>query len=243
MKVTINLSKATLMGLGAVVAAGLMISGVGLGILIMHPDSSAPAPLTTATGQTGTPSTSPSPSGTAPHSPFTVGKAFAFQTSVDTLSGHRTVLARGSKATVIMAMASWCLYCGYEDKWVLPVLAKTPGVAIDIIDVSPQGGIADPGPKSPAFSGHDGTGGALTVSGMETTMRQYKKTFGTLNAPNIHIYIAPSATQQAWNIQSFPTIAWVNAAGRIAQAAPGAMTLTGAQSELRQVLASKSGQN
>jgi hypothetical protein len=239
MKVTINLSKATLMGLGAVVAAGLMISGVGLGILIMHPSTSTPA---TATGQTGSHSTSPSPSGTTPHSPFTVGNAFAFQTSVDTLSGHPTTLARGSRATVVMAMASWCLYCGYEDKWVWPQIVKTPGVTIDVVDVSPQGGIADPGPRSPAFSGHDGSGGSLTVAGMETVMTQYKKTFGTLNAPNIHIYIAPSATQQAWNIQSFPTIAWVNAAGRIAQAAPGAMTLTGAQSVLHQVLANPSGQ-
>lgn len=178
------------------------------------------------------PTSASKPTGT----PFVVGRSAPWAAPVETLTGQQTTLAQGSKGTVIMAMASWCLYCGYEDKWVLPVLAKTPGVVIDIVDVSPQGGIADPGPQSPAFSGHDGQGGPLTVAGMESTMQQYKKTFGTLNASNIHLYVAPQSTQSAWNIQSFPTLAFANASGKVVVAPAGAQTISQAQSDLQQAL-------
>ena len=168
--------------------------------------------------------------------PFSPGSATMFSTVVESLSGHATALARGPKATVVMAMASWCRYCGYEDKWVLPQLAKTPGVAIDVVDVSPQGGIADPGPQNPPFSGHDGQGGPLTVAGMETTMQYYVTTFGTLSASNIHVYVAPQTTQSAWNIQSFPTLAFLGANGTVAVAPNGAQTLSQAQADLQQTL-------
>ncbi len=111
-----------------------------------------------------------------------------------------------------------------------------PGVVVDIVDVSPQGGIADPGPQSPAFSGRDGSGGPLTVAGMETTMQQYQKTFGTLNAPNIHLYVAPQSVQTAWNVQSYPTLAFLNDRGKVVVAPPGAQTLSQAQSHLQQAL-------
>nr|WP_172684491.1 hypothetical protein [Sulfobacillus thermotolerans] len=137
-----------------------------------------------------------------------------------------------------MAMASWCLFCGYDDKWVLPILAKTPGVTVDIVDVSPQGGIADAGPQSPAFSGHDGQGGPLTVTGMETTMQHYVTAFGTLSAPNIHVYVAPQTTQSAWHIQSFPTLAFIGPSGKVVVAPNGAQTLSQAQSDLHQALQS-----
>lgn len=167
---------------------------------------------------------------------FSPGSSTVFSTVVESLSGHATPLARGPKATVVMAMASWCRYCGYEDKWVLPQLAKTPGVAIDIVDVSPQGGIAVPGPENPPFSGHDGQGGPLTVVGMEQVMRQYVQTFGTLNAPNVHVYVAPQTTQTAWNIQSFPTLAFLGANGQVVGAPDEALTLSQAQADLQQAL-------
>ena len=135
-------------------------------------------------------------------------------------------------------MASWCLYCGYEDKWVLPVLAKTPGVVIDVVDVSPHGGIANPGPQSPPFSGHDGTGGSLTTAGMAQTMQQYVQSFGTLNAPNVHVYVAPATTRRIWAVQQFPTLAFIGPAGRVAVLPAGAQTRHQAQADLTQTLAS-----
>ncbi len=135
-----------------------------------------------------------------------------------------------------MAMASWCLYCGYDDKYVMPILAKTPGVAIDIVDISPEGGIADPGPQNPPFGGHDGTGGAITTAGMESIMRQYVTTYGTLNASNIHVYVAPSSTQNAWNIQATPTLAFIDSNGKVSVAPAGAQTISQAKADLQQAL-------
>lgn len=227
------------LAIGFMIAAsiGFLSGGFTLGVLAGHGMRSTVASKTTGTSDTtGTSGTSGNSGTSGTHGPFVVGTAVSFKTPVDTLSGHRTVLARGSKATIIMAMASWCLYCGYEDKWVLPVLAKTPGVTVDIVDVSPQGGVADPGPKSPPFSGHDGRGGALTLAGMESTMQQYVKTYGTLSSSNIHVYVAPRATQSAWNIQGFPTLAFVGSSGKVAVAPPGAQTFSQAQADLHQAL-------
>lgn len=242
--VTLTLARPWAAGLGAMLAIGWLGLGFGLGIWAGHGGTAAtsataaadPAPAAT-TPTTTTPSPSPSATaGSGTSSPFKAGAAFPFHTAVDTLHGQPTTLARGSRGTVVLAMASWCLFCAYEDKYVMPALAKTPGVAVDVVDVSPQGGIGDPGPQNPAFSGHDGSGGPLTVAGMEATMRQYVQTFGTLSAPNIHVYVAPTATQSAWNIQAYPTLAFLSANGRVAVAPGGAQTLSQAESDLRQAI-------
>lgn len=243
-QISVHVSKRFAVGIMLAAGVGFLSGGFTLGVLAGH----GFAPAVTASGS-GSPITPTTTTGTGAGTggaatgttsgatgPFTVGSAFNFKTPLETLTGHQTTLAQGSKGTVIMAMASWCLYCGYEDKWVLPALAKTPGVVVDIVDVSPQGGIANPGPQSPAFSGHDGQGGPLTVAGMESTMQQYKKAFGTLNASNIHVYVAPQATQSAWNIQSFPTLAFTNGSGKVVVAPGGAQTLSQAQSDLQQTL-------
>lgn len=217
------------------VAAGLGFIGGGFALGIWAGLSTHPT--ATATTSATTPVSS-SAGGTPSGDPFVVGQTAPFSTTVLTLHNQPTQLARGSRGTVIIAMASWCLYCGYEDKWVMPALAKTPGVAIDIVDVSPQGGIADPGPQNPPFSGHDGVGGTLSVPQMETTMQQYVKTFGTLSAANIHVYVAPAAVQSAWHVNSFPTLGFVNAKGRFVDAPPGALTIAQAQQTLQQTVSS-----
>ena len=201
-------------GLGLAVI-GWMGIGFTLGAwMAPHPTAAAPAPTVTA-------AVPPSPS----PSPWAVGQPAPWSAPVNTLTGQPTHLARGAQGTIVMAMASWCLYCGYEDKWVWPAFAKAhPQWAIDIVDVSPQGGIADPGPQNPPFHGQDGVGGSLSVAGMQTVMQQYVHTYG-LRAPNIHVYVAPLATQSAWHIASVPTIYATNAQGIVQQTTPGAVTL------------------
>ncbi len=235
---TVTVSKSLLAIVGSIAALGLLGGTFALGMISAGPASSRSASGGTQSVTPGTTTTSTAPTGTTSTAggPFAVGRTVNFQTPVLNLTGRKTTLARGSKGTIIVAMASWCLYCGYDDKYVMPLLAKTPGVAIDIVDISPQGGIADPGPQNPPFSGHDGTGGALTTAGMESIMRQYVTTYGTLNASNIHVYVAPTRTQTAWNVQSTPTIAYVSANGKTVVAPPGAQTISQAQSALKQTM-------
>ncbi len=212
----------------ALITGCVFLFGAG-GLVTASFLTATPAPATVS-------ATSASPPAVLPPSPFRLHTAFPWNTPVRSLTNHPATLARGSRATVVMAMASWCLYCGYEDKWVLPVLAKTPGVVIDVVDVSPHGGIANPGPQSPPFSGHDGTGGPLTTSGMAHTMQQYVHTFGTLNAPNVHVYVAPSTTRRIWAIQQFPTLAFIGSSGQVTVLPAGAQTLPQAQADLTQTL-------
>jgi hypothetical protein len=122
-----------------------------------------------------------------------------------------------------MLMASWCLYCAYEDKYVWPQVAQSlPGMAVNLIDVSPQGGIGDPGPSTPAFTGHDNVGPPITVTGMRHTMLTYQRQF-RLHEPNIHIFVDSTGISY-WHVTTFPTFLFVNATGHLVQRINGALT-------------------
>lgn len=157
---------------------------------------------------------------------FKTGKASPIHSALVTVSGQRTTLALGRKVTVVLAMATWCKYCAYMDKWVLPPIAKEPGVAVDVIDLSPMGGIADPGPRRPAFNGTDGSVGTfLSQRGMETAMRLYAAKYGIASS-GIHFYVAPTSTRQQWHVTAFPTIIVLNAHRIVALQQARAMTLS-----------------
>lgn len=178
-----------------------------------------------------TPSAKAVPSGTTHPSPAPAtgilamtGTQQLWQAPVETLAGKTTTLAHGTHGTAVIVMASWCLYCGYEDRYVIPQMVKAfPQLTIDVVDVSPQGGIADPGPITPPFHGHDGTGGPLTPTGMLTTMEHYAKIYQIPSS--VHVYVAPSATQSAWQVQSFPTWVFADGQGTITHVAAGAFTV------------------
>lgn len=197
--------------------------------------STTTTPTTTPSGSSGSGSGSGSGgSGSGGGTPtttgvFTVGQAAPWSASLETLKGQPAHLVRGTKGTLVVEMASWCLYCGYTDKYIVPLIDKMPGVVVDVVDVSPQGGIADPGPISPPFSGHDGQGGAINTAQMAQVMQQYVTTFGTLG--QAHVFVAPSATRSAWNVQSFPTMDWINASGKVVSDTPGALTIPQAQAK------------
>jgi hypothetical protein len=174
------------------------------------------------------------PTAPAPASPpagFTVGAPAPWAAPLRTLADRPATLARGRRGTLVVAMASWCLYCGYTDRYVVPAIARLPGVTVDVVDVSPQGGIADPGPLTPPFTGHDGTGGPLTTAQMAATMRRYVARYGSLG--RAHVYVAPAATRAAWAVSAFPELVWIGATARVAQITPGALTVPQALAEAR----------
>ena len=168
------------------------------------------------------------PAGSSPQSspPASTVKATLFPPSyrVTALtSGQQVAVVRGPRLTVIMLMASWCLYCAYEDKYVWPqVIRSIPGVEVNIVDVSRNGGIGDPGPQSPAFSGHDNVGPHISVAGMRQTMLTYQKQFD-LHAPNLHIFVDPTGLTY-WHMTTYPTFLFVNGTGHIVDRVNGALT-------------------
>ncbi|NMP23198.1 TlpA family protein disulfide reductase [Sulfobacillus harzensis] len=149
-------------------------------------------------------------------------------------------LVRGQHITVVMLMASWCLYCAYDDKYVWPAILHTPGLQLDIVDVSPHGGIGDPGPQNPPFSGHDNyQSSTIGASQMIQTMRQYRKKFH-LTDSNVHIYVDPKGMRY-WSIQDFPTVLIINGQGHLAERINGALTVQNANKLVAQVVSAKSG--
>ncbi|NMP24484.1 hypothetical protein [Sulfobacillus harzensis] len=143
--------------------------------------------------------------------PFVTGAAFPLHASVLSVTDRPTRLTRGTQATVVMALAPGSALCGYEVRYVLPVIAQVPGIAIDLVDVEPASGIATPGPQSPAFHGHNAAGHPVTTTGMAAVMRRYVQAYHLAGNPAIHVYVAPAQTRQAWHVRRFPTWAVVNA--------------------------------
>lgn len=137
-------------------------------------------------------------------------------------NGQPSYLQRGPKITVVMLMASWCLYCAYVDKYVWPTILKTPGIHLDIIDVSGYSGIGDPGPQKPAFSGHDHVGQAIGVAGMQKVMKHYIQRFG-LDRSQVSVYLQPAA-QSYFKVRYFPTILLLNAKGHLVERVNGGIT-------------------
>ncbi len=150
-------------------------------------------------------------------------------------TGHPAYLTRGSRVTVVMLMASWCLYCAYEDRYVWPALIHIPGLQVNLIDVSPMSGIGDPGPKTPPFSGHDNQGHAIGATGMRHTMERYVKKFG-LTESNVHVFVDPSGMSY-WSLVDFPTIMVLNRQGQLVKRVNGALTIAQARA-LVQAIAS-----
>lgn len=138
-------------------------------------------------------------------------------------SGAWVPVVRGRRMTIVMLMASWCLYCAYEDKYVWPQVARSfSGVQINIIDVSAKGGIGDPGPFSPPFTGHDNVGHPISARAMRATMSRYQKQFGLTNA-RIHVFVDPSGLT-FWHVTTFPTLLFVGPHGHLIRRVDGALT-------------------
>ena len=138
-------------------------------------------------------------------------------------SGAPASIVKGRHMTIVMLMASWCLYCAYEDKYVWARVTRSlPGVEINIVDVSSHGGIADPGPQFPPFSGHDNRGSLRSLAGIRQTMTAYRQRLG-LDHPHIHIFVDPAGIKY-WHVTSFPTLLFVNSAGQLVHRVNGALT-------------------
>ncbi len=142
-------------------------------------------------------------------------------------TGHPQYFIRGSKVTVVMLMASWCLYCAYVDKYVWPSIIHTQGLALNIVDISSLSGIGVPGPKNPAFSGHDNVGPVVNVTGLRRVMSRYVQRF-QLTEPNVHAFVDPAGLTY-WQVQSTPTLLFINAKGTLVKRVNGAVTSAEAQ--------------
>ena len=165
---------------------------------------------------------------------LTPGKTFPWQYKPYALDGQRQLLRRGKRATIVVMMASWCKFCAYDDKYVWPVLMKTSGVTVDIIDVAPNAGIGNPGPVSPPFSGADHIGKPINRAGMIAVMREYRVDFH-LTQPNVAIYVDREGLAR-WPITYFPTIVFINRQGVISKISNGALQLSQAQELLQETL-------
>lgn len=194
--------------LPSLLAMGLVGYVVGTAV---HP---AAAPTTAVTTPT-TPS--------APVTTWTVGDRAPAGTLVG-LTDQPATLAHGAKGTVVVEMATWCLFCGYTDKYDVPQWARQPGWVVDVVDVNGEGGIANPGPQSPPFHGQDHVGAVEPAAQRATTLAAYAQQYGI--AADAHFYVARSATSAAWAVSSYPTLITLNAQGVVTSVTPGSMPAT-----------------
>ncbi|CAB1129830.1 conserved protein of unknown function [Candidatus Hydrogenisulfobacillus filiaventi] len=193
-----------------------IVAGVAAGVL-----AAAVTAYSLARRHLPPPAVEPAPAPAAP-AVIAVGQPFPWsRLPVHNLNNQPAALTRGRRLTVVEAMASWCRYCGWEDRYALPRIARLPGVAVDLVDISPHGGIADPGPEYPPFSGQDGSGPPEDVAAMAATMRAYRARYAL--PPAIHAYVALPVTQQQWVLSELPTLVLIGPHGRVRKVIQGAL--------------------
>ncbi len=225
----VPLPKWAIWTLGSALALSLFGNAYALGR--QSTNQPVPAATVSATGSTKAAAKAAPPVSVSAMKP---GQSFDWTMAVRNLNDHSAALTRGPNGTVVELMASWCLFCGYTDQYALPTIAKTPGVAIDVVDVSPLGGIANPGPANPPFHGKDGQASPVNTRQMASTMQQYKKDYNGMTGMNL--YVAPSATRSLLHITSIPVLIWINKAGMVTKVTTGGLLPSQAQSLLQNAL-------
>jgi len=123
------------------------------------------------------------------------------------------------RPVLVEFMATWCMYCAWEAKYVLPQLqaaAAGQGFAILAVDASDRTGIATPGPYDDPGAGRDGAATPLPTVGAEAAamheLDEYAATFG-LRFPLL--YDPGLLVTQAYHVTAYPTLVVIGASGRI----------------------------
>jgi hypothetical protein len=209
-------------------AESVIPSLVAMGLLGYLVGAASHAAPRAATRPAASAATSPPTSAPAP-SQWTVGANLPAGTLVN-LHDQPAHLARGTQGTVIVEMATWCLFCGYTDRYDVPQWARQPGWVVDVVDVNGDGGIANPGPISPPFHGQDHVAGPEPRAQRVQTLAAYAAQYGI--AADAHFYVATTATIAAWAPQAYPTLITLNAQGRVSSVTPGAIPATEADAWL-----------
>ncbi len=146
--------------------------------------------------------------------PLTEGGATRTAPGIVNLHGRPVALARGKSGTVVIFLATWSLYGAYLDRYSKPVLARTPGMVMDMIDTDVGSGIAHARSLSPAFGGLD-QGLPGTTSQEERTMTAYAHRFGLNSVRNAPLHGAPAAAPHVGAPRQCPTLIAGDPAGDV----------------------------
>lgn len=146
---------------------------------------------------------------------------------------------RPGARTVILAMAPWCRYCAWEDRWVEPGLARylgRKGIRLVIVDGSAKLGVATAGPIGQPGGGQDGVGPALTPSdpgyqtAVEASLAGYRHRYGVI------VWANPAAHLKArWRLAEYPTFLFVNPDGLLADRITGVAPLPAIEAEVNKL--------
>ena len=152
------------------------------------------------------------------------------------LKGQIATLAQGTQGTVVLAMAPWCSFCAYEDRWVLPQMVSANRViAVDVVDVSYLGGIASPGPEYPPFHGLDAQGSTRTEASARAVMRQYIEHLHIVHT-GLHFYVMAPQERAQWSHQPVPQWYVLNSKGALVAHYEGALTAQQATTWIEELL-------
>lgn len=166
-----------------------------------------------------------------------VGGAIAYAIQISTppvtvplvaTNGKQVNVEVSGKPTVVVFFATWCPFCAYDAKWVLPAFAKRvqqAGGRVIGVQASLQLGQGIPGPLGQPQLGQDGSHYQPPASKEQSMslaeLKRYKKTFH-LNYP---LYFDPALHYtMSMGVSSYPSFAFLNASGKMVAGLAGAQS-------------------
>lgn len=156
-----------------------------------------------------------------------VGLAIAYAVQISTppvsvplvaTSGKQVNVVLSGKPTVIIFFATWCPYCAYDAKWVLPQFAtkvRKAGGQVLGVQASLQLGQGTAGPLGNPYAGKEGShfqpSKANEQSASLTALRKYEKDFN-LNYP---LYFDPGLRYTTkMGVVNYPSFAFFDSTGK-----------------------------
>ncbi|MDA8345877.1 MAG: TlpA disulfide reductase family protein [Thermaerobacter sp.] len=164
-----------------------------------------------------------------------VGGAIAYAVQVSTppvtvplvaTSGKQVNVVLSGKPTVVIFFATWCPYCAYDAKWVMPEFAKKvkqAGGQVIGVQASLQLGQGIPGPKGNPQGGQDGShyqpAPTKEQSMSIAELKRYEKVFH-LDYP---LFFDPGLHYtMSMGVSSYPSFAFFNSSGKFVSGLEGA---------------------
>ena len=143
-------------------------------------------------------------------------------------NGQKVHVQLSGKPTVVVFFATWCPYCAYDAKWVMPAFTRKvrqAGGQVIGVQSSLQLGIGVPGPFGNPYGGKDGSHFQPPPGKEQSDSLAELKRYVQVFHVTYPLYYDPGlAWSTRMGVQSFPSFAFYDASGKFVAGLGGAQS-------------------
>ena len=148
-------------------------------------------------------------------------------------AGQPATVTVGTHGAAVVFVNPASPLSAYDVHWILDPLLPAD-FSLTVVLALPSTTVATPGPKTPAFSGQDGTLAPAQTPGVLGNLAPTVQQVWQLPSDAVVDTVTP-ATLQAWHVTGFPTLWIVNAQDQVVAQLPGVLSAGATQTVFQRV--------